>query len=229
MDGLNLMQNWLSTGHCSLPTLEIICTTFRRFHDSNWIVTSTLIGDDKCFWENRCFKASRYVSFMERKGSWSYSQEPAIGPYPEPDEFSWHPHMLWLTTWSSVLKKLLGRQVVLEIIQIVCNRKSITILTTIRHCVKSRARRIKPQCSCLVTNKHMQPTFAHVIIWWYPVFFTTFTISRHWSISIPHEFVFYLFPLILVHRCITSSTRTVRSLKKTRPTPLGLHDLPSGS
>ena len=69
MDGCNLMQNWLSTGHCSLPTLEIICTTFRRLHDSNWIATSSLIGDDMCFWENRCFKVPRYVSFIERKGS----------------------------------------------------------------------------------------------------------------------------------------------------------------
>ena len=53
MDGCNLMQKWLSTGHCSLPTLKIIFMTFRRLHNSNWIVTSTLIGDDKCVWENR--------------------------------------------------------------------------------------------------------------------------------------------------------------------------------
>jgi len=69
MAGCNLMQNWLSTGHCSLLTLEIIRKTFRRLHDSNWMVTCIVIGnDDKCFRETRCLKASRYVSFMELKG-----------------------------------------------------------------------------------------------------------------------------------------------------------------
>jgi len=33
---------------------------------------------------------------MEPKGSLLYSQEPATGLYPEPDEFSSHPDILFL-------------------------------------------------------------------------------------------------------------------------------------
>jgi hypothetical protein len=45
---------------------------------------------------------------MERKGLLYYSQELATGLYPEPDETIWHPRMLGITTWISVIKKLLG-------------------------------------------------------------------------------------------------------------------------
>jgi hypothetical protein len=38
--------------------------------------------------------------FMESKGSLPFLQDPAIGSYPEPDESSQHPHVLFLMSIS---------------------------------------------------------------------------------------------------------------------------------
>jgi hypothetical protein len=51
--------------------------------------------------------------FMEAEGSSPFSQEPAAGPYPEPDESSTHPHMGWTCSMNGEIRNtpkiLLGK------------------------------------------------------------------------------------------------------------------------
>jgi hypothetical protein len=45
----------------------------------------------------------QFSTFMEHEGPISWSQEPDMGPYPEPDTSSSHPHTLIKTYFKAVL------------------------------------------------------------------------------------------------------------------------------
>jgi hypothetical protein len=86
-------EHWTGTDLLKAGFRFVFQYNLQRFASiyTNWLTNST--EDSLCL---EIIIAKVVASFMESDGSLSYSEEPATGTYPEPDESIPHPHISFL-------------------------------------------------------------------------------------------------------------------------------------